>query len=109
MVLNSCAVLCRTGRRCVGGETEEVPPNHNTDQIWGNYQPSSHHKPGNTAMDGPDADHTLVTIHTPRHKDDTIQIVTKMRILSPTPQTIGVVTGDLVRGVELPVQCIHIR
>ena len=32
----------------MGGETEEDPPNHNTDQIWGNYRPSSHHKPGNT-------------------------------------------------------------
>ena len=59
MILSSCAVLCRTGQ-CVGGETEEVPPNHNTDQIWGNYQPSSHHKHGL----GTDADHTLVTPHT---------------------------------------------
>ena len=70
-VLTSCALLlCRTDR-CVGGETEEVPPNHNTDQIWGNYQPSSHHKPGNTAM-RMDADHTHVTPNThdtPQHKE----------------------------------------
>ena len=54
----------------MGGETEEDPPNHNTDQIWGNYRPSSHHKPGNTAMDAVCRPHTRHNAHIFKHTNN---------------------------------------